>query len=392
MTTPSSEQPNDFSIVHGGPSSHLGRRLGLGHPESPRRLRKVLVLILVTWLPLLLLSLATGHAYGDRVAVALLHDPVVFSRFLFVVPLLAVAEIAVGTNLRTQARYFVESGVVPEQEQPGFDSARAAVVALRNSGVAEGVIVGLAFALSLVIRVVIGIAPQETTWERPGTAISLAGWWYILVSLPILFFFLLRWLWVFLVYAWFLFKVSRLDLELTPTHPDQSGGLGFLGWGIASFAVVLLAVSAVMSGGLAYEILNRDSSLATLKYHVIVFVVAAIAIMHAPLLVFTGRLARCRFKGLLEFGALIGSHDRAFEEKWLRVKGANRASLLGSPDVASLASVAFVYEHIDRMQILPFDKKAVAVLVVAALVPMIPLLGTAIPLQEIFRKLAELMV
>jgi hypothetical protein len=392
LMTTLSQESNDLSIVHGGLSYHVGRRLGFRHPESPRRLRKALLLILVTWVPLLLLSLVTGRAYGDRVAVALLHDPVIFSRFLFVVPLLVIAEIAVGTSLRTQARYFLDSGIVPEGEQPRFESARAAVVALRNSTVAEAVILALAFVMSLVVRVVIGIAPQETTWERSGTTISLAGWWYILVSLPILFFVLLRWLWIFLLYAWFLFKVSRLDLELTPTHPDHSGGLGFLGWGLASFAVVLLAVSAVMSGGLAYEIINRGSSLNSLKYHVIVFVVAAIAIVHAPLFVFTGRLARCRFKGLLDFGALIGSHDRAFDEKWLKSRGTNPASLLGSPDVESLSDAALIYEHVERMQILPFDKKAVVVLVVAALIPMVPLVGTAIPLEQILAKLAEFMV
>jgi hypothetical protein len=114
--------------------------------------------------------------------------------------------------------------------------------------------------------------------------------------------------------------------------------------------------------------------------------------MHAPLFAFTGRLARCRFKGLLDFGALIGTHDRAFDEKWLKSKGSNPASLLGSPDVASLSDVALIYEHVERMQILPFDKKAVVVLVVAALIPMVPLVGTAIPLQEILAKLAELMV
>ena len=41
---------------------------------------------------------------------------------------------------------------------------------------------------------------------------------------------------------------------------------------------------------------------------------------------------------------------------------------------------------------MPFDKKALVVLVVAALIPMIPLVGTAIPLTAIFSKLAELMV
>jgi hypothetical protein len=387
-----SERPNEFSFVQGGPAYHLALRLGFGHADSPRRVRKVLVLILVTWVPLLLLSLAAGHAFGDRVAVALLHDPVIYSRFLFVVPLLAVAEIVVETSFRTQARYFLESGIVPERERLPFESAKAAVALLRNSVVPEGVILVLAFVISLLARVVIGISPQESTWERSGTTISLAGWWYILVSLPILFFFLLRWLWVYLLWAWFLFKVSRLDLELTPTHPDRAGGLGFLGWGLASFAVVLLAVSAVMSGGFAYEILHRGSSLNSLKYHVVVFVVLAIAILHAPLFAFTGRLARCRFKGLLDFGTLIGSHDRAFDEKWVKPVGTNQEGLLGSPDVTSLSDIALVYEHVYRMQLVPFDKKAVVVLVVAALVPMIPLVGTAIPLQEIFAKLAELMV
>ena len=39
-----------------------------------------------------------------------------------------------------------------------------------------------------------------------------------------------------------------------------------------------------------------------------------------------------------------------------------------------------------------FDKKALIVLVLAALIPMIPLVGTAIPLLEILSKLGEFMV
>ena len=245
---------------------------------------------------------------------------------------------------------------------------------------------------SVLTRVVLKLAIHDSTWERAGTTITAAGWWYILVSLPILFFLLLRWVWVFLLWAAFLFRVSRLDLELTPTHPDHAGGLGFLGWGLASFAIVLLAVSAVLSGSLAGEILYRGSSLDQLKYHVIVFVVLAIAILHAPLLAFTGRLARCRFRALLEFGTLIGRHDRAFDEKWVKPRGADRESLLGSPDVSSLADAGVVYEHVERMQLIPFDKKAVLVLVMAALIPMIPLVGTAIPLKEILAKLGEFMV
>ncbi len=281
---------------------------------------------------------------------------------------------------------------MPEGETIQLEAAQAEVIKLRESVVAEVLILVLALAMAIIVRVVIRFGSGESTWERTDAGITLAGWWYILVSLPILFFFLLRWLWIFLLWSWFLFRVSRLGLELTPTHPDRAGGLGFLGWGLASFALVLMAISAVLSGSFAYEIVHRGSSLNILKYHIMVFVVLAIVILHAPLLVFTGRLARCRFRGLLDFGSLIGSHDRAFDEQWLKSPSANRSSLLGSPDVASLADIAQVYEHVERMQLLPWDKKALTVLVAAALIPMIPLLGTVTSLTDILSMLGKFMV
>jgi hypothetical protein len=382
------QKTSPTSLVRGGPSYHLARRLGLEPPTTRRRLLKLVLLVLVTWVPLVLLSLLQG----GRVAIPLLHDPMVYSRFLFVVPLLELAQVVVEVSLGVQMRHFLTSGLVAEPDRPAFESARDAVIRLRGSAAVEAMFAGLAVGFSVFTRVVLKLAIHESTWERAGTTITAAGWWYILVSLPILFFLLMRWVWIFLLWAAFLFRVSRLDLELTPTHPDHAGGLGFLGWGLASFAIVLLAVSAVLSGSLAGEILFRGSSLDQLKYHVIVFVVLAIAVLHAPLLAFTGRLARCRFRALLEFGTLLGRHDREFDEKWLKPRGADRASLLGSPDVSSLAAAGVVYEHVERMRLIPFEKQAVFVLIVAALIPMIPLVGTTIPLREILSKLGEFMV
>jgi hypothetical protein len=231
-----------------------------------------------------------------------------------------------------------------------------------------------------------------STWERVGSTLTMAGWRYMLVSLPVLGFFLVRWLWIYLLWAGLLLRVSRFHLELTPTHPDRAGGLGFLGWGAATFALVLMAVSAVLSGGFAREIIHRGSSLDSLKYHVIIFVVLAVLILHLPLLAFTGKLARCRFRALLDFGTMVGRHDRAFDEKWVTLPAGEQAKLLGSPDASSLADIAQAYEHVERMQLIPFDKKALGVIVAAELIPMIPLIGTAIPLAEIFSKLGEFMV
>ena len=381
--------PHGFDLVGRGPSYRMAQRFGFNRPDRPRRIRKILLLILVTWVPLVLLSLVAGHAFGNRVAVTLLRDPVILSRFLFVLPLLALAEIVVERSLGVQARQFLASGVVPAGEAVKLEAAKAEALRLRESVVAEGVIVVLAVAIAIIAQVVIRFGSEESTWKRSDAGITLAGWWYILVSLPILFFFLLRWLWIFLLWSRFLFRISRLGLELTPTHPDRAGGLGFLGWGLASFGLVLMAISAVLSGSLAYEIVHRGSSLNILKYHIMIFVVLAIVILHAPLIVFTGRLARCRFRGLLDFGSLIGDHDRAFNEKWLKSQG---SSLLGSAHMGSLAHMSPVYEQVERMQLLPWDKQALIVLVAAALIPMIPLLGTVTALTEILSMLGKFVV
>ena len=391
-TDPRDEKLDDQTIVRGGLSFHVARRLGFEPPNLPRRRRKVLLLMLVTWVPLFLLSAVQGHAWGYQVDVSFLRDPVPYSRFLFVVPLLELAQVVMETSLGVQMRHFFESGLVPDRQRLSFDAARLEVIRLRGSVVAEAVIIVLSITICVVGRIYLRLDKIDSSWARSGSHITPAGWWYILVSLPILGFFLLRWLWIYLLWGWFLFRVSRLDLELTPTHPDRAGGLGFLAWTLVSYSPVLMAVSAVLSGSFAHEIIHKGASLDSLKYHALVFVVLALVILHLPLLFFSGRQIRSRFRALLDFGTLIRRHDRAFDEKWIRPLATSRDTLLGSPDVASQSDIATIFEHVDRMQIIAFDRKALVVLVVAAVAPMVPLLGTLIPLKEILKMLGEFMV
>ncbi len=327
---------DDFPLVRGGPSYHIARRLGLARTGAQRRMFKVLLILLLTWLPLALLSLISGQAYRGSAGVNFLKDPEVHARFLFVLPLLELAEVVVAVSLAVQAKHLATMGIVSEKERPRYREIQDEAILLRGRGIAEGVIVAASFAMSLISRLYLDFSAGDPSWERVAGSITPAGWWYAFVSLPVLYFFLLRWLWVFLVWAWFLYKTSRLDLELTPTHPDRTGGMGFVGWGLASFATVLMAVSAVMSAAFADEILNRGSSLDVLKYHVVIFVVVALVVLHAPMLAFAGKLTRCRFTGLLEFGALAWRHDTAFDEKWIkRPQRENSQSILGKrPTIA----------------------------------------------------------
>jgi hypothetical protein len=244
-----------------------------------------------------------------------------------------------------------------------------------------------------LFRFFFGFTDGTSSWERDGGRLTPAGWWHALISLPWLYYFLLRWLFVIVCWDWFLYKVSRLPLQLTSTHPDKVGGLGFLGWGIAIFAPVLMSIALVFSAGIAAEIIQHHESLDSLKYHCLIFAIALLVIIYLPLFAFARQLANCRFLGLIEFGELVWKHDREFEEKWMNKEGeAPEQSLLGNADVQSMADLATCYNHINEMWLIPFDAKAFAVLVLSIVVPMAPLLATTVEIKEILMKIGELLM
>jgi hypothetical protein len=78
--------------------------------------------------------------------------------------------------------------------------------------------------------------------------LSLAGYWYVLVALPIFQFLLLRWIYRMFNWSLFLWKASRLDLRLSAARPDAAGGLGFLGKSPIPFGTITFALSTVVSG------------------------------------------------------------------------------------------------------------------------------------------------
>lgn len=74
---------------------------------------------------------------------------------------------------------------------------------------------------------------------------------------------LLRWIWRFLIWADFLFRVSRLSLVLRPGHPDLAGGLGYLGVAQQSFVTIFLPSQPLLRQRLLMIFLQRVGHLLT---------------------------------------------------------------------------------------------------------------------------------
>ena len=375
-------------FVQGGPAYRLETLVGLHVPTRSRRVVKVLLLLLVTWVPMVVLSWIAGHLFPGSVEVPLLRDPETNGRLLVALPLLELAFVIVHISLAVQARSFVDLELIPARQRSDFVAAKAAAIRMRESYLGEGLLLFLAYAAAIGTRLFLDVGTGDASWERVGKSFTPAGWWHMLVSLPLLYFLIFRWGWVIVCWGRFLFQVSRLDLELTSTHPDRVGGLGFLAWGVAAFAPLLTAMSAVVAAGLADGMYHRGLLLKDLKYDIFGYVAVAILIVYAPLLSFLPALSRCKFQGLLDIGKLVWDHDRAFEKKWLKEGADHRQDLVGSPDISSLADAGTVYEHVKEMWFLPFDLKAFAVLVIAAMAPFAVLL----PIKEFILSFGELLI
>jgi hypothetical protein len=385
----------DFSVVLGGPLYQLFRRAHISGDALQLVQRRAIVIAVVAWLPLLVLSALEGHALGASVAIPFLMDLEVHVRFLVALPLLVVAELVVHERMRFVVRQFRERELIPANASGQLDAAVAAAFRLRNSVVAELLLVAFVYVVgvSLVWRQYTALA-AATWYATPtptGISLSLSGVWYGYVSLPVFQLLLLRWLFRIFVWARFLWMVSRIELRLVPTHPDRVGGLGFLSNTAYAFVPLAAAYGAMLAGMIANRIFYLGAALLDYKGVAGVLLACLLCLVFGPLLVFAPRLAAAKRGGLREYGTLAATYVRDFDAKWLRGGAAGDERLVGSADVQSLADLGNSFELVKGMRLVPITRDAVLQLAGAMLAPIAPLALTMMSLEDLLRALFGLL-
>ena len=392
-SSPVSALEGDFSIVLGGPLFQALRRARLSGNVLELVRRRILVLSFFAWVPLLVLSTVDGKAWGDAVAVPFLYDVDAHLRFLVALPLLVVAELVVHQRMRPVVAQFVTLGLVRGAVRERFDAAIESALRLRNSMLAEIVMIAIVYGIGILVVWRYYIALGAPTWyaapEDGGRRLYLAGWWYFLFSLPLFQFLLLRWYFRLFVWARFLWKVSRLDIAYAPMHPDRTGGIGFLSRIGYAFAPLLLAQGTLLAGMIANRIFFDGASLAQFKLEVFTFVAVMVGVVLAPLLVFVVPLSRAKRAGLRDYGHLAKDLVDEFDAKWLGGQAPGEP-LVGSPDPSSLCDIAASFDVVREMRVVPITRDTVVQLVVMTLLPVGPLLLTMISVEDLLAQLLKI--
>jgi len=384
-------ESHEFSLVLGGPLYQLWRRTKL--VRSPMELlhRRIIAFIVVTWLPLAVLSIMAG-TFASGVKVPFLYDLTTL-HFVIVLPILIAAELVVHRRMREIVEEFLERELIAPADLPQFKSLIHRAIRLRNSVVVE--------VLLLVLSLTGGnwawrnyASLHASTWYATAvdgaSQLNAAGYWLAFVSLSIVRFIVFRW--YFRLFNWYLFlwRVSRLKLRLNPLHPDRAGGLGFLEHTVTAFAPVLMAQSCLLAATIGNRILHSGDLLPDFKLEILGVVVSLMVLVLLPLTFFAIQMVEAKFVASREYGGLASRYANNFRQKWLVEGKAPDESLLGTGDIQSLADLANSFAVVHEMRPVPFDRHLIVRLASLIALPLLPLVLTMIPFEELLDRLLQL--
>lgn len=382
----------DFSLVLGGPLYRMYLRAGLTRPPLHLVARRVVLLSMICWLPLLFLAGFSGHLISG-VRNPFLRDPEVHIRLLVALPILIASEVLVHRRIRPIVEQFQARGIISPQERPRFEGVIASAMRLCNSVTAEVVLLIFVSTFGYWVwsqKVSLNVSSWYAVSNGEGLHWTAAGKYYSFVSLIIFRFILFRWYFRLMIWYRFLWQVRALPLHLNLYHPDRAGGLEFLSGSLPAFAPVFASQTAVLSAFIFAHVLYAGQKLPDFKMDIAGSLLFFSVLMVVPLGFFTVQLNQAGRTAKREFGALASRYVDDFRQKWVQGGVRGEEPLLGTADIQSLADLGNSYATVKDTRLLPMSKQDLFRLVGIIVLPFLPLVLTMFSVDEVIKRLFKL--
>lgn len=373
----------------------VAARLGLVKDGSLRAARLAALLIAVSWLPLLVLTLVAGTAYGGEATVPFVGDFLHYGRYLVALPVLVLIHPYIDRQVTLALASLREAGLVRPADEATLSDNVERARRLWLSPLARLVLLGLAIASAILMsRTTVAIDAPEWIF-RTGSdprALSPAGWWNAAIGGPLVRLLFLFALWKLLVWSWFLLQLARMPLNYQPMHADGCAGLSILERVQFGFSGIAAALSIQFGCIIADAVGYRGLELASFRLPATVFVVLMALILLGPLAVFIRPVAAACIRAEKSFHAWYSRASHEVGKSLQPLDGAAVSSGLTSPEISSLTDAATLYAGALRARKMPVTSRGLAVALGASVLPMcIPLLPL-LPLKEIAARLAKIVM
>ena len=374
----------EYYASRGGPFFDILKRLSLANDDALLVVRRALVFTALAWLVPLVLSGANYRMF--------LSDPGTWARFLVAVGAFVLAEQHVERGLLMKLAHFLKVPLIPTRSTSDAAKALARAHQLKDSVLAE--VICLLCGLAISVIAVFGSLPN-TSWAAypalDGPPLTVAGWWALFVSMPLVGFLFFRAVWRHLVWALLLRKFASFNLRLVATHPDGKGGLGFLAGYPRSYVLFVLGASSAVATAVAKHLVHEDITMgifASIAGGWLIFVLSFFAF---PLSAFSIALSHLKESSLLIFGSHATSFQRSAERKTL---GVNVVTSLPEEDNQQEVGldVTEQFRAAQDLATMLVDKGACLAVGLAALLPFAVAVVTRVPANDLLEVLEKLLL
>jgi len=388
------DSPSQFSLFEGDLLNRAVLRLGVRSKRPFDVFLRTLIVFGITWGVMALLSIRTAWSLPPDAAYArnFFYDFAAYAQFFIGLPLYLIAERVIGASIRGASQDFHETGVISPEDIPELDRIEAEVSQLRLSYWPEVICIVTSFYLAFMAFGPELVRPHGSgmvTWHvKPISPTPFLFWtlthWYTAAGFYATFFALplqtYIWVrWVAKIWMWYRYLrlVSRFKLQLVASHPDSTGGIGFLSEVQGKFALLILAygisgVVAVVGYKIAIE--HAPVNLPPVWGLVLGFVIGAPLLFLAPLLLFTKQLGRTKRRALAAFREKATVGAKRVEDGWLNRPYSDETDVAVRGDLQQLEVLNKFYERIHGMRVVPFDLRSAGQLVGSAVGPLVPLI------------------
>lgn len=384
----------DFLFSNSGLINRFEKKLTL----HTHRWGLAIIVLCIAWLPLVIITAIDGTLYSGT-GLPFLKDLAIQGRLLIGIPMLILIKAVVYRRIPEVLQYISEVLINPVDRDRFVSVAIQKAIKRTDSTLSEIIflLAVVGFALSPAEATSLFITDKESgTWlisvKEGKQAMSLASNWTQYISIPIFQFLLLRWIWRYIVWLTLLFRISNMNLNLKPTHPDGSGGVGVIFLAQRNFHLFFVVCGMVISSVMINLFMLKTVTFETLKLQILGYVILAVFLIFIPMLFFTRKLVKTKYQGQLELSRAGTNLSKKYEEEWIKPMGAEKRIADDTVDPSMQVDYSGVHILLQEMRIIPIRLNDIFIMVVSLFIPFIPIFFIQYSVVELLQKLMGLLV
>jgi hypothetical protein len=388
------QNPEDFTISEGGPLYVALQKIL--HLNSTKKL--VVFGLCITWVPLIIISAFEGTLLsGAQMPFA--YDVAMQARVLIAFPMLIIIRSTIDNKVMDVLKYMGFELFDAGERQLMITTAFRRAKQLSSSALTEIIMVLIVVAATLSMvksGVYSGLQTGTTSWmatvKDNSQHLSMAGYWSVFVTIPIVQFFILRWYWRYIVWVLLLFRFSKANIILLPTHADKAGGLGIIMIAQRSFCLLFAAIGVILSGQFIATLIYHPDAFNTIRSETIAFIVICIIFLLSPLTFFSSKLFKIKNEGLLRLGNLSADLSRKFEREWVNNLPVEKILEQQEVDPSLIYDYTGMYISLQELRVVPVTVRDIIGMGVVLFIPFIPIIFIHFSIAELLQKIAGMMM